>query len=239
MTGMLVEEKFTIYNNYIVEKKTATLRIRRAINAHLLLTKFSRIDGIKGIELPDLAVLYRDNFHDDRCSSRDLDIVFVQHPHLFLKLYEYGWVAINPEVEIDEKFLQSRSDLSVDVNSAKSREKELYSSLVDFHDQDITHSEDSKNQRRENIKALIKVGKNQGYLNYKDLEVISKEITNSDDLKTVIDIFKNIGIPIHGGNLEFEGEGFEADEEIDGEQDVTIRSSLQKILSNKDENKFV
>ena len=232
MAGMLVEEKFTIYNNYIVEKKTATTRIRRAINAHLLLTKFSRKDEMKGIELPDLAALYRDNFHDDRCSSRDLDIVFVQHPHLFLKLYEYGWVAINQEVEIDAAFLQSRSELSVDVDSAKSREKELYSLLVNFQNKEIIGSEDSKNQRRENIKSLIKLGKNQGYLNYKDLEVIGKEVSNSDELKTVIDIFKNIGIPINKGNLEFEGEGFESADRMNVEQDVTILSSLQKILSS-------
>jgi hypothetical protein len=232
MEGILVEEKLTIYSNYIIEKKTATTRVRRAINAHLLLTKFSRIDEIKGIELTDLAALYRENFQDDRCSSRDLDIVFVQYPHLFLKLYEYGWIAINPEVEIDKSLFLSRNELSIDVESAKRRENDLYFSLFNLNSQNIADSEESKNQRRENIKALIKLGKNKGYLNYKDLEVIGKEIPESDKLKAVINVFKNIGIPIHGGNLEFEGEGFESAHGLNDDQDVTILGLLQKILSS-------
>jgi hypothetical protein len=232
LMALMMEQKFTIHNNYVIEKRTVTARVRRAINAHLLLTKFSRLNVLKGILLPDLATLYRVNFCDDRCSSRDLDIVFVQNPHLFLKLYEYGWVSINPELTIQKEFLQSRHGLSVDLDAARFKEHELSTLPVDALKANLIRDEDQDSQHSEIIKYLIKLGNIQGYLELQDLSLIYKDNVNSFDLKTLVDMFKNIGIHICYENSGSKVASRQTAIGLENTQDVTIVSSLQKILTN-------
>jgi hypothetical protein len=230
--GLLVEEKFSIYDNYVIEKKVVTARVRRAINAHLLLTKFTRLNELQGIELPDFATLYRNNFNYDKCSSRDLDIVFVQNPHLFFKLYEYGWIAINPEITIQQVLLKSRNELNIDLDYAKSTEFKLDTLIVEFNNETLGNEKESQNQQRKNIQDLIKLGKSQGFLERKDLDVIDKRLANSVGMDTIIDIFKKVGITIKGENLALKDNSFQPAINTNDTKEITILSSLQKILSN-------
>ena len=80
----------TIYCDYLTERPIRK-RILRALRAHALLCTR---DWRKPIPLVELRDIYRARFQDDFCSGRDLQIVMVNAPHLFLNSYEDGWAAL-------------------------------------------------------------------------------------------------------------------------------------------------
>ena len=80
----------TIYCDYLIERPIRK-RILRTLRAHALLCTR---DWRKPIPLIELRDIYRARFQDDFCSGRDLQIVMVNAPHLFLNSYEDGWAAL-------------------------------------------------------------------------------------------------------------------------------------------------
>lgn len=90
--ALALAENKTTYCDYVV-KRPSTRRIRRAIHAHLL-------PCWPMVPTPIPLHVLRENYVQanphDPCSTRDLSIVFTDATHLFLNMYEEGWVAIGP-----------------------------------------------------------------------------------------------------------------------------------------------
>jgi Sigma-70, region 4 len=91
-----VNDKFNIYNGYVLENRLIGIRIKRCIRAHELMTRLVYVGNrLTPIDIYDFCSEYRSRYLDDDCNSRDLEIVFYANQHLFLKMYEYGWLPLN------------------------------------------------------------------------------------------------------------------------------------------------
>jgi hypothetical protein len=68
----------------------STRRARRAVRSHELMLR----QGYTSLNINELRDAYCREYQDDPCSTRDLQIVLSDNPHLFLNQYEMGWFAI-------------------------------------------------------------------------------------------------------------------------------------------------
>lgn len=123
-------------------------RIRRAIRLHKLLVNTFKSDVVQPKNLLD-AYLFA--HRDDQCSYRDIGIVLVRFPHLFLNLYDEGWVGIGASSQDDER--------NTDNNECASMEPD-----------DIGSSGDQGSGELENISDAIRaILQKEGPLTFVDL----------------------------------------------------------------------
>lgn len=101
-SGLKGLDEINLTDGYLLRDGVFGIRTRRAVNSHELMSKLVHAGTfLTPIDLCDYLVEYKKHFPEDDCRPRDLDIVFIRHPHLFIKMYEYGWVTINPpEVKV-------------------------------------------------------------------------------------------------------------------------------------------
>lgn len=79
------------FRNGYVSLARFSRRIRRVIRLHQLLVNTFMSDVVQPRKLLDT---YLATYKDDQCNYRDIEIVLVRFPHLFLNLYDEGWMGI-------------------------------------------------------------------------------------------------------------------------------------------------
>lgn len=102
----LVSSRVREYCGYLV-RRPLRKRVRRVIRTHLLFED-------QPLRMPILTRQLREQyvarFPDDVCSIRDLEIVMGEAPHLFLDMYEEGWVALAEIGERDGALIDELED---------------------------------------------------------------------------------------------------------------------------------
>jgi hypothetical protein len=113
-SGLRGLDEINQINGYLLHDGLYGSRTRRAVNSHELMSKLVHAGTfLTPIDLCDYLVEYKKHFPEDDCRPRDLDIVFIRYPHLFIKMYEYGWVTINPpEIKISLEAAYKSLDIS-------------------------------------------------------------------------------------------------------------------------------
>ena len=113
-SGLKGLDEINLINGYLLHYGIFGSRTRRAVNSHELMSKLVHAGTfLTPIDLCDYLVEYKKHFPEDDCRPRDLDIVFIRYPHLFIKMYEYGWVTINPpEIKISLEAAHEPMDIS-------------------------------------------------------------------------------------------------------------------------------
>ncbi len=92
------------FNGYLL-RKPLNVRMRRTTRTHLLLREYPG----EALSIRHLLAIYRARHTDDPCSSRDLVHVMGESRHLFLNLYEEGWMAIGAPPLIVSRVSESAS----------------------------------------------------------------------------------------------------------------------------------
>jgi len=127
-------EQFRIFSGYLI-KGNSTPRKRRCIHAHQLM---SHIFKRKPATTEQIQYQYHIHYPSDQCSTRDLDIVLSDAPHLFVNLNESGWMAIGmtcatqkPSTVVDETATNDSSELLLNVeDSVEEKEGETLFQIV-------------------------------------------------------------------------------------------------------------
>lgn len=83
------------YNGYVSASHFGR-RLKRTVRLHQLLIN---IYGGSAVQPAVLLDKYLQGFKDDQCSYRDLEIVLARYPHLFVNLYDEGWMGIGQSTE--------------------------------------------------------------------------------------------------------------------------------------------
>jgi hypothetical protein len=121
--GLKGLDEINLINDYLLHYGIYGSRTRRALNSHELMSKLVHAGTfLTPIDLCDYLVEYKKHFPEDDCRPRDLDIVFIKYPHLFIKMFEYGWVTIKPpEVKAS---LEATHDSGIDSSSTRLLDEE-------------------------------------------------------------------------------------------------------------------
>jgi hypothetical protein len=93
-------------DGYILPRGS-TRRARRAARVHRLLWTQR---AAKPMSASNIREAYLDAYFDDQCTVRDLLVILLENNHLFLNLYELGWVALGrrPDQSDEEDLAQVR-----------------------------------------------------------------------------------------------------------------------------------
>ena len=91
-------------------------RLCRAVHLHRLMVPLYDCGPITPSRLHQL---YQQSFPQDSCTYRDLDIVLARHPHLFLNLYDDGWIAILCDVAAPEVLTQPMDALALTLGESE------------------------------------------------------------------------------------------------------------------------
>lgn len=76
------------YGSYVIEGRP-TVRIRRAVGLHVILSRLGDI-----LQIGDLVTRYRAEMPHDPCSSRDAEIVMEVNRHLFVEVLDGFWATL-------------------------------------------------------------------------------------------------------------------------------------------------
>ena len=109
--GLELSENLWSYRGYVTSSKL-TIRTRRTIDCHILLSTLSKNKSI--VSLSDLWEMYRSSISYDNCYPRDLEIIMSRNQHLFFKVGQEGWSAIGSTTSTSTSPYYSGSDIEIE-----------------------------------------------------------------------------------------------------------------------------
>lgn len=154
--GMLIciSSEYVIFDRYVLKGRIGP-RARRTVHLHQLLNSEGSF-----LTLHDLTERHNSEYSNERCSTRDADIVMREAPHLFVLLGDKGWCSIGC-YKADWECSEEQAAISIDP------------------EQQIDLIEAAADEINNVTSIIVAILRNRGLSNFMDIVNEFKEITGA------------------------------------------------------------